>query len=263
MSEPLVRAVNLAKHYRTGDSVVRAISSVSFAIEPGEFVAVVGRSGSGKSTLMSLLGLLEKPDAGAYALMGREVASLGEDARAVLRGREIGFVFQMSSLLARSSALENVELPLAYAGVERAERQRRARTALERVGLSHRLHHWPHQLSGGEQQRVAIARALINDPALILADEPTGAVDSKTADGILSLLEQLNKDGRTIIVVTHAPDVARRARRRVTLEDGSIISDSQTERESEGYDDRRRGLSQLRVLEQPHYHPIVPNLKMG
>ncbi len=257
----LVRAVNLAKHYRTDGSLVRAISSVSIAIEPGEFVAVVGRSGSGKSTLMSLLGLLERPDAGEYALMGREVASLSEDARAVLRGREIGFVFQMSSLLARSSALENVELPLVYAGVERGERQCRARTALDRVGLSHRLHHWPHQLSGGEQQRVAIARALINDPALILADEPTGAVDSKTADGILSLLKDLNKDGRTIVLVTHAPDVAWRAYRRVTLEDGNIISDSRSEKGPEGH--RRRGLSRLRVLEQPYYHPVVPNLKIG
>jgi putative ABC transport system ATP-binding protein len=229
MSEPLVRAVNLAKHYRTGDSIVHAISDVSLAIEPGEFVAVAGRSGSGKSTLMSLLGLLERPDAGEYALKGREVAGLDEDARAALRSREIGFVFQMSSLLARSSASENVELPLAYAGVERAERQRRARAALDRVGLSHRLDHWPHQLSGGEQQRVAIARALINDPALILADEPTGAVDSKTADGILSLFEDLNRDGRTIVVVTHAPDVARRARRRITLDDGCIVSDSRIE----------------------------------
>jgi putative ABC transport system ATP-binding protein len=198
-------------------------------IESGEFVAVVGRSGSGKSTLMSLLGLLERPDAGQFALKGREVASLDEDARAALRGREIGFVFQMSSLLARSSASENVELPLAYAGVERAERQRRVRAALDRVALSHRLDHWPHQLSGGEQQRVAIARALVNDPALILADEPTGAVDSKTADGILSLFEDLNRDGRTIVVVTHAPDVARRARRRITLDDGCIVSDSRVE----------------------------------
>jgi putative ABC transport system ATP-binding protein len=229
VSEPLVRAVNLDQHYRIGDSIVRAISNVSLAIEPGEFVAVVGRSGSGKSTLMSLLGLLERPDAGQYALKGREVASLDEDARAALRGREIGFVFQLSSLLARSSASENVELPLTYAGVERAERQRRARAALDRVGLSHRLDHWPHQLSGGEQQRVAIARALINNPALILADEPTGAVDSRTADGILSLFEDLNSDGRTIVVVTHAPDVARRARRRITLDDGCIVSDSRIE----------------------------------
>jgi putative ABC transport system ATP-binding protein len=227
VSEPLVRAVGLDKRYRTGDSIIRAVADISFAIEPGEFVAVTGRSGSGKSTLISLLGLLERPDAGRYVLKGREVGSLDEDARAVMRSREIGFVFQMSSLLARSSALENVELPLAYAGIWRARRQRRARAALDRVGLSHRLGHWPHQLSGGEQQRVAIARALVNDPALILADEPTGALDSKTADSILSLFEDLNQDGRTIVVVTHAPDVARRVRRCITLHDGCIVGDSQ------------------------------------
>ena len=229
MAAPLVRVVGLEKHYRSGDSMVRALSGVSLSIERGEFVAVVGRSGSGKSTLMSLLGLLERPDAGLYALKGREVASLDEDARATIRCREIGFVFQMSSLLARASALENVELPLAYIGVGRAERQRRARTALDRVGLSHRLGHWPHQLSGGEQQRVAIARALVNDPALILADEPTGALDSRTAETILSLFEDLNRDGSTIVVVTHAPDVAQRLRRRIALHDGCIVSDSQIE----------------------------------
>jgi putative ABC transport system ATP-binding protein len=230
VSELVVQAINLKKHYRTGASIVRAISDVSLAIEPGEFVAVVGRSGSGKSTLMSLLGLLERPDAGRHVLMGRDVASLDEDARAALRSREIGFVFQMSSLLARSSASENVELPLAYAGVERAERQRRAQVALNRVGLSHRLDHLPHQLSGGEQQRVAIARALANNPALILADEPTGALDSRTADGIFSLFEDLNRDDRTIVVVTHAPDVARRMRRRITLHDGCIVDDSRVEK---------------------------------
>jgi putative ABC transport system ATP-binding protein len=229
MSEPLVRAIGLEKHYRSGESTVRALAGVTVSINPGEFVAIVGRSGSGKSTLMSLLGLLERPDTGQYALKGREVASLGEDARAAVRSREIGFVFQMSSLLARASALENAELPLAYIGVERAERQRRARAALARVGLSHRFGHWPHQLSGGEQQRVAIARALVNDPALILADEPTGALDSRTADAILTLFEDLNRDGRTIVVVTHAPEVARRARRRITLHDGYIVSDSQVE----------------------------------
>jgi putative ABC transport system ATP-binding protein len=229
MSEPLVRAVGLEKRYRSGDTIVRALAGVSVSIEPGEFIAVVGRSGSGKSTLMSLLGLLERPDAGRYALKGREVAGLDEDARANIRSREIGFVFQMSSLLARASALENVEVPLAYAGVERAERQRRARAALARVGLSHRFGHWPHQLSGGEQQRVAIARALVNDPALILADEPTGALDSRTAEAILSLFEDLNRDGRTIVVVTHALEVARRARRRISLHDGCIVSDSQIE----------------------------------
>jgi putative ABC transport system ATP-binding protein len=229
MPEPLVQAVGLGKHYVSGDSIVHAVCDLSLAIEAGGFVAIVGRSGSGKSTLMSLLGLLERPDVGRYALNGHDITSLDEDERAAVRCREIGFVFQMSSLLARSSTLENVELPLAYAGVRRAERNRRARAALDRVGLSQRLNHWPSQLSGGEQQRVAIARALVAEPALILADEPTGALDSKTADEILSLFEDLNREGRTIIVVTHAPDVAARVRRRITLHDGSIISDTQVE----------------------------------
>jgi putative ABC transport system ATP-binding protein len=162
---------------------------------------------------------------GRYALNGREVAGLDEDTRALVRSRDIGFVFQMATLLPRSSALENVEMPLAYAGVGQAERRRRAAAALDRVGLSHRRGHWPHQLSGGEQQRVAIARALVNDPALILADEPTGALDSKTADAVLSLFEDLNRDGRTIVVVTHAPDVAERVRRRITIHDGRIVED--------------------------------------
>jgi putative ABC transport system ATP-binding protein len=221
----LISAVSISKHYQVGGSLVRAVSDVSFEIETGEFVAVIGRSGSGKSTLMSLLGLLETPDSGHYRLKGLEVAKLDRNRRAALRCREIGFVFQMSSLLPRSSALENVELPLAYAGVRRAERRRRARDALDRVGLSHRLDHWPYQLSGGEQQRVAIARAIVNEPALILADEPTGAVDSRTADGIMSLFEHLNGDDRTIIVVTHAADVARRTRRIITLNDGYLIAD--------------------------------------
>lgn len=226
MADHLIRAINLNKQYRVGGSVVRAICEVSLAVDSGEFVAVIGRSGSGKSTLMSLLGLLETPDGGQYILKGLEVANLDRNRRAALRCREIGFVFQMASLLARSSALENVELPLAYAGMRRGERRRKAQNALDRVGLSHRLDHWPHQLSGGEQQRVAIARAIVNEPALILADEPTGAVDSKTADGILSLFDDLNRDDRTIIVVTHAPDVARRARRCITLNDGYLVEDS-------------------------------------
>jgi len=229
MPEPLIRAVGLGKSYTTGESLVRAVSNVSFSVQPGEFVAIVGRSGSGKSTLMSLLGLLEKPDRGSYTLKGREVNNLDEEARAAVRSREIGFVFQMSSLLARSSALENAELPLAYAGMKGARRKRKAREVLDRVGLSQRLHHWSHQLSGGEQQRVAIARALVNDPALILADEPTGALDSKTADEILSLFEDLNRDGRTVLVVTHAPEVAKRTARQITLHDGMIINDSQAE----------------------------------
>src|SRR5262245_3718628 len=229
MLEPLIRTDGLRKHYLAGDTIVHAVSGVSLSIQPGEFVAIVGRSGSGKSTLMSLLGLLERPETGRYVLNGREVANLDEDARAAVRSREIGFVFQMSSLLARSSAVENMELPLAYAGVRRAERHSRAKAALDRVGLTQRFGHWPHQLSGGEQQRVAIARALVNNPVLILADEPTGALDSKTADDILSLFASLNEEGRTIVVVTHATEVARRAGRRITLHDGCIVSDTRVE----------------------------------
>jgi putative ABC transport system ATP-binding protein len=225
VTEPVVQAARLSKQYRTGDTAVAAVSDASLVIDRGEFVAIVGRSGSGKSTLMSLLGLLERPDGGRYLLNGRDVVTLDEDARARLRCRAIGFVFQMASLLPRASALENVEMPLIYAGVGPAERHRRAKAALERVGLAHRRDHWPHQLSGGEQQRTAIARALVNDPALILADEPTGALDSKTAGEILGLFDELNRDGRTLVVVTHAPDVAAHARRQISLGDGRIVQD--------------------------------------
>jgi putative ABC transport system ATP-binding protein len=221
----LVRTVGISKHYPSGGTVIRAVSNVSLSIEQGEFVAIRGRSGSGKSTLMNLLGLLERPDTGEYVLKGREVATLSEDARAAIRREDVGFIFQLPALLPRASALENVELPLVYAGVLRSERQRKAEDALERVGLADRGHHWPSQLSGGEQQRVVIARAMVNDPALILADEPTGALDSRTSDEILSLFENFNRDGRTIIVVTHAAEVADRTRRQITLHDGRIIKD--------------------------------------
>ncbi len=203
--------------------MIWAVSDISVTIERAEFVAIQGRSGSGKSTLLSLLGLLERPDSGEYRLNGRPVANLTEQTRATIRGRAIGFIFQVPALVPRSTALENVELPLVYAGVRRAERRRRAQDALDRVGLAHRDHHWPNQLSGGEQQRVIIARAIVSNPALILADEPTGALDSGTGDQILSLFENLNRDGRTIVVVTHAAEVANRARRRITLQDGRII----------------------------------------
>jgi putative ABC transport system ATP-binding protein len=221
----LVRTVGISKHYPSGATEIRAVSDVSLSIERGEFVAIRGRSGSGKSTLMNLLGLLERPDCGEYALDGREVAELSGDRRAAIRSRDIGFVFQLPALLPRASALGNVELPLVYAGVGRRERRRRAEDVLERVGLGDRSHHWPNQLSGGEQQRVVIARAMVNDPALILADEPTGALDSGTGEVILSLFERLHRDGRTIIVVTHAAEVADRARRRITLHDGRIVED--------------------------------------
>jgi putative ABC transport system ATP-binding protein len=222
---PLVQTVGISKHYPSGKTIIRAVSNVSLSIERGEFIAIRGRSGSGKSTLMNLLGLLERPDCGEYALDGREVVKLNEDFRASIRSQDIGFIFQIPALLPRASALENVELPLVYTGTRRRDRRRRAERALDRVGLADRSHHWPNQLSGGEQQRVVIARAMVNDPALILADEPTGALDSRTSDEILSLFEDLHRDGRTIVVVTHAADVADRAQRRVTLHDGRIIED--------------------------------------
>jgi len=224
--QPLLRTVGISKHYPSGGTIVRAVSNVSLSIERGEFVAIRGRSGSGKSTLMNLLGLLDRPDSGEYALEGREVAKLSEDTRAAIRSRDIGFIFQLPALLPRATALENVELPLVYAGVPRSDRRRTAKDALDRVGLADRSHHWPNQLSGGEQQRVVIARAMVNDPALILADEPTGSLDSGTSDEILSLFEGLHRDGHTIIVVTHATEVADHARRQITLHDGRIIEDA-------------------------------------
>jgi putative ABC transport system ATP-binding protein len=221
----LVRTIGLYKRYTSGETSICAVSDVSFSVEQGEFVAIRGRSGSGKSTLMHLLGLLERPDSGHYALLGREVADLSEDARALIRNHEIGFVFQWPALLPRASALENVELPLIYAGIGGAKRRRKAKEALERVGLCEHMFHWPNQLSGGQQQRVAIARAIVNTPALVLADEPTGSLDSTTGNEILSLFEKLQQIGRTIVVVTHAPDVAERAGRQITLHDGRIVGD--------------------------------------
>jgi putative ABC transport system ATP-binding protein len=222
---PLVQTTGISKHYPSGKTIIRAVSNVSLSIERGEFIAIRGRSGSGKSTLMNLLGLLERPDCGEYALEGREVVKLPEDTRASIRSQDIGFIFQIPALLPRASALENVELPLVYTGTRRQERRRRAERALDRVGLADRSHHWPNQLSGGEQQRVVIARAMVNDPALVLADEPTGALDSSTSDEILSLFEDLHRDGCTIVMVTHAAEVADRAQRRITLHDGRIIED--------------------------------------
>jgi putative ABC transport system ATP-binding protein len=225
---PLLQTVGISKSYPSGDTVVRAISDVSLSIKHGEFVAIRGRSGSGKSTLLNLLGLLERPDSGEYALEGQAVAELSEGKRATIRRKAIGFIFQLPVLLPRVTALENVELPLIYGGVPRTRRRRSARDALERVGLADRSHHWPSQLSGGEQQRVVIARAIVNDPALILADEPTGALDSLTSDGILSLFDGLHRDGRTIIMVTHAANVAGRAQRQITMHDGRILKDETT-----------------------------------
>jgi putative ABC transport system ATP-binding protein len=220
---PLIRAIGLRKEHRMAQTTVHALRGVSLELQSGDFVAVVGPSGSGKSTLMNLLGLLDRPSAGSYFLAGQNVLELTPDQRANVRNRRIGFVFQTFNLLARSSAFENVELPLVYAGVARRERRRRAEAALVSVGLGDRRDHWPSQLSGGEQQRVAIARALVNDPFLILADEPTGALDSRTGLEILAHLQALNEAGRTIVIVTHDPTVARHSNRVVIMRDGRAL----------------------------------------
>jgi putative ABC transport system ATP-binding protein len=209
-----------------GDTEVRALNSVSFSIEKGEMVAIMGPSGSGKSTLMSIIGCLDVPTSGSYKLDGESVENMGETDLAEIRGRKVGFVFQQFNLLARTSALENVMLPLTYAGMTGKERKERAMKALERVGLADRMEHAPNELSGGQQQRVAIARALVNDPGLILADEPTGAVDSKTGKEIIGIFQSLHLENeQTVILVTHDPFIARHTNRIIKISDGRIISD--------------------------------------
>ncbi len=224
MTSPLIRTVGLSKIYRLGVEEVHALQDVHTEIGRGEFVAVTGPSGSGKSTFLNLLGCLDSPTAGAYFLDGRDVSHLSADELAAVRNGKIGFVFQTFNLLARTTALENVELPLRYAGLSRAERHRRAREMLEAVGLGDRWRHLPSQLSGGQQQRVAIARALANSPVLILADEPTGALDTRTSIEILELLRRLNEQGITIVLVTHEPDIAAFAVRALRFRDGRLVS---------------------------------------
>jgi putative ABC transport system ATP-binding protein len=224
---PLVIDIEgVTKLYQMGEETIRALRGVALKIRRNEYLAIMGPSGSGKSTLMNMLGCLDTPTAGRYEFTGKSVAEMDDDELAGIRNREIGFVFQTFNLLPRSDALHNVELPLIYAGVGRAERLARAREALEHVGLGDRLHHRPNELSGGQRQRVAIARALVTRPSIILADEPTGNLDSKTGVEILGLFEQLYAQGNTLIVVTHEEDVARHARRIVRLRDGLIESDA-------------------------------------
>jgi len=222
----MIQTENLIKVYQMGDNEVRALDGASFTIEKGEMVAIMGPSGSGKSTLMSIIGCLDVPSGGKYMLDGVSVENMDESKLAEIRGQKIGFVFQQFNLLARTSALENVMMPLTYAGVSGKERQDRALKALDRVGLSERTHHAPNELSGGQQQRVAIARALANEPAILLADEPTGALDSKTGVEIMELFQSLhNNHEQTVILVTHDAYVARHTDRIIKLSDGQIVSD--------------------------------------
>ena len=228
MAEPVIRIEGLHKSYETSAGLFPALKEVSLGIAAGEFVAIMGPSGSGKSTFMNLLGCLDKPTAGRYVLDGRDVAGLGKDELALLRNRTIGFVFQGFNLLPRMSLLENVALPLIYCGVEREERQQRAYEVLAKVGLEDKANSMPNKISGGQQQRVAIARALVNRPRLILADEPTGNLDSHTSEEIMALFEELNREGITIVLVTHEADIARHAKRQVRFHDGRIVSDQPT-----------------------------------
>ena len=229
MDGPLIRIDRLARHYAVGGEVVRALDGVSFDVARGEWVAIVGQSGSGKSTLMNLLGCLDTPTSGSYRLNGADVQDLEDDDLADLRNREIGFVFQTFQLLPRATALANVELPLVYRGLPRRERRERAEAALRAVGLSHRLHHRPNELSGGQRQRVAIARALVGEPSILLADEPTGNLDSATSEEIMKVFEELASSGQTVIMVTHEPDIAAHARRVVVLRDGLVATDDRRE----------------------------------
>jgi putative ABC transport system ATP-binding protein len=224
---PVIEIHDLTKVYRMGEVEVHALKGINLSVERGEFVAIMGPSGSGKSTLMNIIGCLDRPTAGTYHLDGIDVSRLDRDQRAEIRNAKIGFVFQSFNLLARTSAMENVELPMLYGnlGLSAAERHRRSREALDRVGLTGREHHHPSQLSGGQQQRVAIARALVTDPAILLADEPTGNLDSRTSEEIIGIFQALNDAGKTVVLITHEPDIAAHARRVVYVRDGVVWRD--------------------------------------
>jgi putative ABC transport system ATP-binding protein len=226
LEHPVIAIRDIAKVYGEGDTEVRALRGISLDVRRGEYLAIMGASGSGKSTLMHIIGCLDVPSAGRYLLDGMDVSKLDDFALSVVRNRKIGFVFQSFNLIPRTSALDNVELPMVYANVPKAERQERALAALEKVGLGNRGGAFPNQLSGGQQQRVAIARAIATNPAMILADEPTGALDSASTGEVLELFEGLNAEGRTVVVITHEPDVAARARRLIRLRDGLVIEDT-------------------------------------
>ncbi|MCI0183535.1 ABC transporter ATP-binding protein [Sulfoacidibacillus ferrooxidans] len=247
---PLIFMQQVVREYQVGGQVMRALNGVDLVIDHGEFVAIMGPSGSGKSTTMNLIGCLDIPTSGEYAIDGHLVSTLHEDELAALRNLKIGFVFQNFNLLARTSALENVELPMVYAGVSPKERRERAMQALERVGLQDRMHNRPNELSGGQQQRVSIARALVNHPLLLLADEPTGALDTKNTEEILLLFEELHAQGNTVVIVTHEDEVGAHAKRIVRFRDGMIESD--TAAPSVRMMDSHGTVSHVRSMDMPH-----------
>lgn len=228
----MIRVENLVKVYKNGKLEVKAVSGINLSVEKNEFVSIMGASGSGKSTLMNILGCLDSPTEGKYYLDGEDVSALSKKKLAYVRNRKIGFVFQSFNLLPKLTALQNVELPMIYAGKRASERRKIAMEALERVGLAQRSRHKPNEMSGGQRQRVAIARSLVNNPAIILADEPTGNLDSRSSAEIMEIFRQLNKEGATVVMVTHEPDIAEYTKRIVTFRDGDIISDRPTEEKS-------------------------------
>ena len=225
----IIEVENLARHFRVGSELIKAIKQIDLKIQQNEFVALMGQSGSGKSTLMNILGCLDTPTDGIYTLNNHQVSELTDNDLAEIRNKEIGFIFQTFNLLPRSTALENVMLPLVYAGISKEEREKRALIALDKVGLADRVNHRPNELSGGQRQRVAVARALVNNPSIILADEPTGNLDSATSIEIMALFQEIHKNGNTVIIVTHEEDIAQYTHRIIRLKDGEVESDAQNQ----------------------------------